>query len=355
MDKASIKFLKKLVESVSPSGYEEEAAKVWRDEARGFADEVRTDCHGNSSAVVHRGGSPRIMLAGHYDEIGFLISHIDDKGFLWIVPVGGWDPQIPQGQRVLIRTRRGHVRGVIGKSPIHVQKEEARNKVTPISDLWVDIGAKNKKEAEKTVSIGDPLVLDHAMIELLGDRVSARGLDNQAGAFVVLETARMLSRMKAEAEVHAVATVQEEIGLRGARTAAFGIDPAIGIAVDVTFATDHPSMSEVMKKEGNVELGKGPVISRGANINRRLFDLFVETARRHRIPHQIVAEPGGTGTDANALQLSRAGVATALISVPARYLHSSCETVSLGDLSACVKLMALTIANITSKTNLIPF
>lgn len=355
MDASSKKFLKKLVECVSPSGYEEAAAKIWREEAHGFADDVRADCHGNSDAVVNPGGSPRIMLAGHYDEIGFLISHIDDQGYLWIVPVGGWDPQIPQGQRVLIRTRRGHRRGVIGKRPIHVQKEDARNKVTPISDLWVDIGAKNKKEAEKAVAIGDPLVLDHELIELLGDRVSARGLDNQAGAFVVLETARRLSKMNPVAEIHAVATAQEEIGLRGARTAAFGIDPAIGIAVDVTFATDYPSMSDVMKKEGRVELGKGPVLSRGANINRRLFDLLTDTARSKRLPYQIVAEPGGTGTDANALQLNRAGVATALVSVPARYLHSSCETVSMGDLTKTIELLAHTIKRIDSKTNLIPF
>ncbi|MFH0879912.1 MAG: M20/M25/M40 family metallo-hydrolase, partial [Lentisphaerota bacterium] len=293
--------------------------------------------------------------AGHYDEIGFLISHIDDKGFLWIVPVGGWDPQIPQGQRVLIRTKKGKVRGVVGKMPIHVQKEDARNKVTQISDLWVDIGVKNKKEAEKIVAIGDPMVLDHELLELQGDRVSARGLDNQAGAFVILEAARLLARMKPHAEIHAVATVQEEIGLRGARTAAFGIDPAVGIAVDVTFATDHPAMGDVMKREGRVELGKGPVLSRGANINRKLFELMSDTAKKNHIRCQVVAEPGGTGTDANVIQLSRAGVATSLVSIPARYLHSSCEMVSTGDLSATAKLLALTVAHIKPDTSFIPF
>ncbi|HBA86287.1 MAG TPA: hypothetical protein DCZ95_19570 [Verrucomicrobia bacterium] len=355
MKKSSLEFLRKLVESISPSGYEDEAAAVWQAEAREFADEVSRDCHGNTDAIVHQGVGPRVMLAGHYDEIGFLISHIDEEGFLWIVPVGGWDPQIPQGHRVVIRGKKGHVPGVIGKCPIHLLKEEARNKVVPLTELWVDIGAANRKEAEKLVAIGDPLVLDHGLVMLQQDFVVARGFDNRAGAFVVLEAARLLSKMKPKVEVHAVATVQEEIGLRGAKTSAFGIDPMVGIAVDVTFATDYPTMGEVVKREGRVKVGKGPVITRGANINKHLFDLLTDTAEKSKIPFQVVAEPQGTGTDANAIQLTRAGVVTALVSVPNRYMHSSCELVSLGDLEACAQLIAETVVRIKPDADFTPF
>jgi putative aminopeptidase FrvX len=355
MKKTSLEFLRKLVESISPSGYEEEAAQIWEAEAKGFADKVQRDCHGNTDAIINPGGGPRVMLAGHYDEIGFLISHIDDDGFLWITPVGGWDPQIPQGHRVIIRGKKGHVRGVMGKCPIHLLKEDARNKVVQLTEMWVDIGAADRKEAEKLVSIGDPMVLDHGLLMMEQDFVAARGFDNRAGAFVVLEAARLLSKMKPKAEIHAVATVQEEIGLRGAKTSAFGIDPTVGIAVDVTFATDYPTMGEVMKREGRVKLGKGPVIARGANINKRLFNLLTETAEKKNIPIQLVAEPQATGTDANAIQLTRAGVATALVCVPNRYMHSSCEVVSLGDLEACAMLIAETVARIKPDTDFIPF
>ena len=355
MKNESFEFLKKLVKAISPSGYEAEAAVVWRAEARKHADAVRHDLHGNSYAMLNRGGKPRVMLAGHYDEIGFLISHIDSNGFLWIVPVGGWDPQIPQGQRVVIKGRKGHVPGVIGKCPVHLLKEDARRKVLEITDLWVDIGVKNKAAAEKLVAVGDPLVLDHDLQMLQGETAVARGFDDRVGAFVVLEALRLMSLSSIKAEVHAVATAQEEIGLRGARTSAYGVDPDIGIVVDVTFATDHPSMGDVVRREGTVEIGKGPVIARGANINARLFDLLVETAKKWNIPYQIVAEPSATGTDANAIQLSRSGVATALVSVPNRYMHSSCELVSLNDVDNCARLLAHAVRMITTKTDLMPF
>lgn len=355
MKKESVEFLRKLVNSISPSGYEDEAAAAWYAEAQKFADSVRRDCHGNTDAVIHPGGRPRIMLTGHYDEIGFLVTHIDKEGFLWIAPVGGWDPQIPQGHRVVIRGRKGHVPGVIGKCPVHLLRDEARRRVTEITDIWVDIGARNGMEAENLVAVGDPLVLDHEMVELLGDRVAARAFDDRAGAFVVLETARALARRHPHAEVHAVATVQEEIGLRGARTAAFRVDPDVGLAVDVTFATDHPSMGEAMKREGRVELGRGPVISRGANINNKVFDLLVGTAQAQKMSYQVVAEPHATGTDANAIQLSRAGVATGLVSIPTRYLHSSCELISLSDVERCVDLLAAAIRRITPRMSFIPF
>lgn len=355
MKAKSVQFLERLIRAMSPSGYEDEVAAIWQAEAQTFADRVTCDLHGSSHAVVHAGGSPRIMLAGHYDEIGFLVTHIDDQGFLWIGPVGGWDPQIPQGQRVTIRGKHGHVRGVVGKTPVHLQDEEARKRVTQIKELWVDIGAPDRKAAEKLVSIGDPMVLGYDFERLQGSFVAGRGFDNRSGAFVVLEAARLLAGMAPDAEIHAVATSQEEIGLRGATTATYGVDPKVGIAVDVTFATDCPGLGEVMKQEGRVALGKGPVLTRGPNINPKLFDLMVATAKREKIAVQINAEPRGTGTDANVMQLNRAGVATGLVSIPNRYMHSPSELVHLDDLEGAAKLLACVAARITERTDFVPF
>lgn len=355
MTKHTKQFLADLINSISPSGYEEPVAKVWKAEADMFAAKVWTDTHGNSHAIVNPGGSPRVMFAGHYDEIGFQVSYIDDKGFLWIQALGGWDPQIAQGQRVQIMTKRGVVRGVIGKLAIHMQTPEQRKQVTEVKDIWVDIGAKNKKDAQKMVELGDPLVVAYGFEEMANGLVVGRAFDNRAGAFVVLEAARQLAKLNPKSEIHAVATVQEEIGLRGATTAAYGIDPDIGIAVDVTFATDHPNMGEAMKRENLIELGKGPVLTRGPNINHKLLDLLIKTAEAEKIPYQITAEPRGTGTDANALQLNRAGVVTGLVSIPLRYMHSPCELISLKDLEHCAALLAKTVEKITPYTNFVPF
>jgi endoglucanase len=353
--KTSETFLANMVNAISPSGYEGCAAAVWKKEAEQFADTVETDVHGNSHAVINAGGKVRVMLAGHYDEIGFLITHIDDKGFLWIAPIGGWDPQIAQGQRIQILGKKGVVKGVVGKLAIHLQKPDQRKKVSEICDLWVDIGVASREEAETLVSIGDPMVIAYGYERLENDIAIGRAFDDRAGAFAILEAARMLSELDNECEVHAVATVQEEIGLRGARTAAFGISPDIGIAVDVTFATDHPSIGTVLNHEGLVEIGKGPVITRGPNINPKLFELLVATAKAEGIPVQIVAEARGTGTDANAIQLNQAGVVTGLVSIPLRYMHSPCELLSLTDVENTAKLLAATVAQIKTDSNFIPF
>ncbi len=355
MKQASKAFLYKLLDTISPSGFEDEAAAAWRAEAETFADEVRGDVHGNSDAVVNPGGKVRVMFAGHVDEIGFLVTHIDDNGFLWVVGVGGWDPQIPQGQRVWVRTAKGRVPGVMGKKPIHLLQEQARKKVVQLHEMWVDLGVKDKKAAEKLVRIGDPVVLAHGVQALQGDVIAARGVDDRAGAFVVLEAARLLAKLKPKAEIHAVATVQEEVGLRGATTSSFGIAPHAAIAVDVSFATDHPSMEDTVRREGKITLGGGPVITRGANVNGKLYELLLDTAKREKIPVQLSVDPGGTGTDANAIQLSRAGVATALVSIPNRYMHSPCELVSLKDLEGAARLLAHTAARITEKTDFLPF
>lgn len=355
MKKQSQKFLFELMSAISPSGYERDAVRLIREEARSFAARVETDVHGNTDMVINPGGSPRVMLAGHCDEIGFIVTLIDKEGYLWVAPIGGWDPQIPQGQRVLIRTAAGVVPGVIGKLPIHLQKPEERKQVTPLTDLWVDIGAKDQKDAEKLVAVGDPMVLDQGVLELPSGLLAGRAFDDRAGAFVVLEAARMLATLAPQAEVHAVATVQEEIGCRGAITSTFGIDPEVGIAVDVTFATDHPKMSEPEKREGRVKLGGGPVLARGANINPALFDHLMATARERKIPVQVVADGRATSTDADPIQVSRAGVATALVSVPLRYMHTPNEVISQRDLEQAVELIAHAVATIEPGRSWIPF
>ena len=354
MDKDRVEFLRDCVEAISPSGFEEEISRIWRKEADKFADRTWVDVNGNSYAVVNDGGSPRIMLAGHMDEIGLMITYIDDKGYLSFTPIGGWDLQVLPGQRVRVRGVKGVTLGVIGRKPIHLLEAEERKKVVKFEGLWIDIGAKDKKDAEKHVSIGDPAVLDYGFAPLLNDIVVARAFDDRVGAFVVLEAARLAAKMNPKAAIYAVGTTQEEVGLRGARTSAFGIDPQVGIAVDVGFATDTPGMGDAKKKVGDISMGKGPIIARGPNINPKLFELLVDTAKKEKIPYQVEGAPRGTGTDANAIQLTRAGVATGLISIPNRYMHSPCELVHLGDLENIAKLIAHTVAKIDDKTDFIP-
>jgi endoglucanase len=348
-------FLARLVNSASPSGHEAEAANLWAAEAREFAARVERDPHGNTIAAVNPESPFRVMLAGHCDEIGFLVTHIDEKGFLWIAPIGGWDPQIAQGQRVRILGRQGHVPGVIGKCPVHLLSPDNRRKVVEIKELFVDIGSRSRAEAEAWVRVGDAMVLDQGYAELPNGLAVGRGFDNRAGAFVVLEALRLLAAHPPPAAVFAVATVQEEIGLRGATTSGHALHPRAAIAVDVTFATDHPNLGDAHKTENEIRLGGGPVLSRGPHIHPRLFDLLLDTAGREKIPVQINAYAGDTGTDADVLQLSRSGVSTALVSLPNRYMHSPCELVSLEDLDHAARLIAATVARLKPDTDFTPF
>ncbi len=357
-------FLRRLMSAVSPSGYETQVARIVRDEAAAWATDIRTDVHGNTLIHVappparakNAPPPPKVLLAAHCDEIGFLVTHIDDNGYLWIAPVGGWDPQIPQGQRVLVRTATaGDIPGVLGKKPIHLLKPDDRNRVTPLDSLWVDIGASSRDDATALVAIGDPIVIDQGVSELRNGLWAGRAFDDRAGVFAIVEAARRLAqRRDFAADVYAVATVQEEIGSRGAITATFGVAPDVGIAVDVTFATDHPDMSDAEKHEGRVRLGGGPAISRGANINPVLFALLRDTAAARKIPHQIVAEPRATPTDADPIQLSRAGVAAALLSVPLRYMHTPGEIVALADLDATAELIAQSVRQMKPGQSWIP-
>jgi putative aminopeptidase FrvX len=338
MRKASYDFLRALLSTPGPSGNEGAAAKVWREEAGKFA-EVRGDRMGNSFATIGAGGSPKVMLAGHIDEIGLIITHIDDKGLLRFTGVGGWDPQVLVGQRVRIQTRDGEVPGVIGKKAIHVMEPEERKKVSEIKNLWVDVGARDGDEAKEMVRVGDVGVLDQDLLELPNGRIASRSLDNRVGAFVVLEALRLLSEQEGiAAEVVAVASVQEEIGLYGARGAAFGLDPDAAIAVDVTHATDTPGVSK--NENGDHALGSGPVIQRSANLSPIVSDGLIATAEAEEIAYTLEADRGSTGTDADAIQFARAGIATGLVACPNRYMHSPNEIVELTDLENCARLIS---------------
>ena len=354
MNKTALTFFKDLVSQSTPSGFEQPGQKVVREYMGRYAEDVHTDVHGNVHGILNPDGKYRVMLAGHCDEIGLMIMHIDDKGFLNFSCVGGVNCNLLQGERVVIHTRKGIIPGVIGVKPIHLMTAKERESGASVKahDLWIDIGAKNKKEADGLVDIGDVAVIDSGWIDLRNDRVACRGFDDRAGAFVIADVLRLLKGKKLNVAVHAVSTVQEEIGLRGAKTASHGVDPYVGIAVDVGFATDQPNVEA--KRVGEGELGKGPVLHRGANFNPHLVKIIEKAARAAKIKTQMQAIPGGSGTDANAIQLARAGVAAALISIPTRYIHSPVEVLHLSDAENSAKLIAKVIESMTGNEDLTP-
>jgi endoglucanase len=350
--KESYEFLQKIQEAPSPSGFEQPVQRVVRERMKSFADTVETDVHGSVIAAVNPKGAPRVMLAGHCDQIGMMVKYVDDNGYLFVSQIGGIDPSVLPGLQVVVHTEHGPVDGVIGRKPVHVLKPEERGGKTELRELWIDIGAKNKKETERVVRIGDPITFRLELTHLGGNLVTAPALDNKSGVFVVMEALRLCSVKKLQCALFAVSTVQEEIGLRGAVTSCFGIDPQVGIAVDVTHATDYPDIDK--RVNGDIKVGAGPTIPRGANINPKLEALLVKTAKAKRIPFQREGLPGATGTDASAIQLTRSGVATALIGIPNRYMHTPAEVVSLADLEAAARLVAETVSKITRRTRFIP-
>ena len=351
MRDASYEFFKRLLSTPGPSGYEGAAAEVWREEARQFA-EVRGDRMGNSLATIGAGGAPRVMLAGHIDEIGVIFTHVDEGGRLRFTGIGGWYPQVLVGQRVRLRTEDGEVVGVIGKKAIHLMEPEERKKASQIKGLWIDIGAKDAEGAKGLVRVGDAGVLDQPLVELPNGRVVSRSVDNRMGAFVVLEALRLLSEVEdLAAEVVAVACVQEEIGLYGARGAAFGLDPHAAIAVDVTHATDTPGISK--DENGDHELGSGPVIARASNLSPLVSDGLIAAAEAAEIPYTLQADSRSTGTDADAIQFQRAGIATGLVSCPNRYMHSPNEMVDVEDVENCARVIAAYIRGLDADTDFV--
>ena len=348
-------FLERLLDAPGPSGFETRAARVWRDEAETFAHGVRVDVTGNSFAELNPGAGPTVMLAGHVDEIGLQITHVDEEGYLYVAEIGGWDPQVLVAQRVRILGRDGDVVGVVGKKPIHLIPPDERDKATKTKQLWVDVGASSRDEvAGLGVRVGDPMVLDSRLVRLAGGRIASRAVDNRIGAYVVLEALRLLSEDPADAHTVAVATTQEEIGYRGggARSSAWGLDPDVALVVDVTFSTDVP---DVEKKElGEHALGGGPVLSRGSAIHPLVFERLAAVAEREGIPHTIQAAPRATYTDADGIHLVRTGVPTGLLSVPNRYMHSPNEVVSLEDLETTARLMAAFIRDLGTDADFVP-
>ncbi len=345
-------FLKTILTTPSTTGFEEPVQEVVRKYVKPFADTIRTDVHGNVIAARNPDAPLRVMLAGHCDQIGMIVNYIDDQGYVYMLTVGGWDIQNLVGVRVKIRTAAGPVNGVIGKKPIHLLDEDERKKTPKIKDLWIDIGAKDKEEAEKFVAVGDPVTVELEYRELLNDLIAAPATDDKAGVWIVMEALRRIDPAKLKVGVFAVSTVQEEVGLRGSRTSSFGIDPHIGIATDVTFATDCPTMEK--KQNGEVKLGGGPVLTRGPNMTTKLVNALVQTAKTHEIPVQVVAEGKITGTDAGSIQVNRSGVATALISTPNRYMHTAVEVISLRDLDHAADLVARYCESIEPDVSYVP-
>ena len=341
-------LLDQLLRAGAPSGYEGPAAAIWR-EAASFA-ELATDGIGSSIARVGD-AAPLLAVVGHIDEIGLIVTHVDEKGFLWFAPVGGWDPQILVGQRVEIRGKDGPVLGVVGRKPIHLLEPDQRKKVVELKSMHIDIGAADGEEATALIRVGDPVVIAAEPMPALGERLVSRAMDNRLGAYVALESLRRWHEDGAKGgSFAAVAAVQEEIGLFGARTAAFQVRPEIAIAVDVTHATDAPGVDE--KELGTSPLGSGPVIGRGSTLSPKVFELLVETAEAEGIEHSISASGRGTSTDADVLQISRAGIPTGVVSIPLRYMHSPVEMVDLGDVEATVELLAAFAARLTADLDL---
>jgi endoglucanase len=338
MDSSAKQFLIRLLETPSPSGYEERIQQVVRDYVKEFADDVSTDLHGNVIASRNPEAPLRVMLAGHCDQIGLLVTQIDDNGFIYTQTIGGWDSQQLIGQRMTIWAEGGPIPAVIARKPIHLLNDEERKQVVKLEDLWLDIGAKNKAEAAETVKIGDPVTLNLGFQEMRNNLANAPGMDDRTGLWVVIEALRRASKGKLKCGLFAVSTVQEEIGLRGAKTAAYAIDPQVGIAVDVTHATDCPTIDR--RQQGEIFLGKGPVIFRGPNMNPVVTRRLMETAHAKEIPFQRSATGRATPNDANSLQINRAGVATGLVAIPNRYMHSAVEMISLDDIDHAADLLA---------------
>ncbi len=332
------KFLHDLIEIPSPSGFEEQAQECVRNRLKTCTKDIETDVHGNVIGRLNRGASLRVMISGHCDEIGFIVQHISDRGFLYMQSIGGIDLALMPGRRVFVHAGNKKVIGVIGKKPIHQMSVEERRKVPKVHELWVDIGAKDKKEAAKKVSVGDVVTVTQGLDFINNDLAVSRGFDDKIGVFVVTEVLSGLSKIEGlKVEVAAVSSVQEEIGLRGARTSAYGIDPHVGIAVDVGFASDQPGVNK--KIVGDVKLGSGPILHKGANINPVVGRLLVDVAKKKKIPYQMTAEGRATGTDANVIQITRAGVAAGLIGIPTRYMHTPAEMISFKDVENTILLL----------------
>ncbi|MEZ6139878.1 MAG: M42 family metallopeptidase [Zavarzinella sp.] len=352
----SYTFLKDILETPSPSGFEQPVQGVVRSWSSEFADHIQTDVHGNVIASLQPkdpGSAPlRVMFAGHCDQLGLMVEYIDANGYLYFQPIGGWDVAVAIGQRMTVWSKSGPLTGLIARKAPHLLTPEERNKVPQIHELWLDIGVRNKEEASELVQLGDPVTVELGFREMLNGNVTSPAMDDKVGVWVAFEALRLLHQRDRRSAVYAVSTVQEEIGLRGATTSAYSVQPHVGIAIDVTHATDTPGSEN--KQIGDVKLGGGPVLYRGPNINPHVFAHLEAAAKRAEVPYQVRGANRATGTDANAIQLSRGGVATGLIGIPNRYMHSPVEMVHTDDLINAAILLAEFAASVDETTNWIP-
>ena len=332
-------LLEKLSNAHGISGWEGSVQQIVKEEIAPYVDEVRIDKLGNLIAI-RKGVSPSVMVEAHADEIGLMVKQVDEKGFLRFIRIGGWFDQTLLNQRVVIHTRSGPIKGVIGCKPPHVMKDEERKKIVEGKDMFIDVGCCTDKEAEALgIYPGTPVSIDRTFAVLQGDRVTGKAFDNRAGLVAMIEA---LKRTKTRSTIYAVATVQEEVGLKGAKVAAYGLDPDVAIASDVTVPGDHPGIE---KKDAPIEMGKGPVVvvadasGRGIMAHPQVLEWMMGTAREFSIPVQMEASEGGT-TDATSIYLTKSGIPTGVISVATRYIHSPVEVLSLADVERSADLMA---------------
>lgn len=354
MDSANLEFFRALITTPGPSGFEQAPARVWREQASTFADDVEWDNLGNSYARITGTGDTdyTVVIEGHIDEIGFIVTHIDDDGFIWFDRIGGWDEQVVVGQRIRIAGEKGDVRGVIGKKAAHLLDAKDREKPSQLKELWIDIGAKDKAEALAKVAIGDPCVIDGDPVQLTDDLWASRSMDNRSGAYVALRAAQLLADDRPAVNVVSVAAIQEEIGLVGATTLSWRVKPRVAIAIDVTHATDYPGAEK--KGDGDIKVGGGPVLGRGSSVNPRVFAALRDAGQRLEIPTPVQASGLRTGTDADNIIRSGADIAVGLISIPNRYMHSPSEIVSLTDLESAAKVIAEFVRSVTPESDFRP-
>ena len=345
-------FLHKLLETPSPTGAEQQVQRLVRDRMKKYADLIETDLHGNVIAAVNPKASRKIMLAGHCDQIALMIRHISSDGFLYVSALGGVDIGVLHGARVMVHGRKMVV-GIVGRKPIHAQSSEERDRTkNDIDKIWIDIGAKNRKEAEKVVAIGDTITFQLSVLELGNNLICCPGLDDKVGLFVAMETLRLCASKKLHVGLYAVSTVQEEVGLRGATTSAYSIHPEVGIAIDVTHASDNPGNENT--KATPCVLGSGPTIPSGPNINPVVEKMLKEAAKKTRSPFQLAPSTRPLGNDANSIQIARGGVAAAALGIPNRYMHTQVEVCSYKDIESAIKILTHFVTSITAKTDFRP-
>lgn len=353
MKKKDVKFLKRMLETPSPTGSEEAVASIVRERLADSADEIETNVLGSVHATLKGSGAgPSVMLAAHMDEIGLMVTYVSDEGYLSVSAIGGVDAAILPGMRVDVHTEGGVLRGVVGRKPIHLIPPDDRKSVTPLDKLVIDLGMP-AKAVKKRVRVGDSITFGVGFERFGKGMAVSRAFDDKAGVWVAVRVLEELAKTGGvSGDFTSAITVQEEIGVRGGETSAYGVHPDVGLAFDVTHATDYPGIDKT--KHGDIVCGQGPVIARGPNINPIVFERLVAAAEAEVIPYQIEAEPGVTGTDARGIQIARGGKATGLVSVALRYMHTPTEVIALSDLEATVKLIVRFVRDLDESVSFVP-